>query len=219
MGTGWCFDMVEEKEQLKEKPQTDQNKTSKKAPHPAWLWTRDIVICLILVLLFRANVAEANYIPSVSMEPTLHQNDRIIVEKLSMNWRPLERGDVVVFHPPIQGHERERWIKRVIALPGETVEVIRGKIYIDGAPLEEPYIADPPAYNYPVTRLAADDPSTSQNEGEYFLLGDNRRDSRDSHVWGACPASEIIGRAIFRYWPISKVGGIETAETAPHIEE
>ncbi len=206
-------------EQMETQEATSQ-KEPKGKPRNSWfLWTRDIVVCLILVLLFRAGVAEANYIPSPSMEPTLQQSDRIIVEKLSMHWRPLERGDLVVFHPPLDGHERERWIKRVIGLPGETVEVIRGKVYINGRSLEEPYVLRPPVYSYPPTVLKEDDPATSENEAEYFLLGDNRRNSRDSHVWGPCRESGIIGRAVFRYWPPLKMGGLSDPNNVPEVNE
>jgi len=195
-------DPVREPQDLK----SGRAKEKKPRPQSWFLWTRDIAICLILVLLFRANVAEANYIPSPSMEPTLHVSDRIIVDKLSLRWRPLERGELVVFHPPIQDRAGERWIKRVVGVPGDVVEVIRGKIYVNGEPLDEPYVERPASYTEPPVRLAEDDPRTRPNEAEYYLLGDNRQNSRDSHVWGPCPARNIIGRAVFRYWPPNKIG-------------
>jgi len=211
--------MDEKPEQVTSDQDTSESKSEKKKPNAGMLWIRDIVVCLILVLLFRAGVAEANYIPSPSMEPTLHERDRIIVEKLSMNWRALERGDLVVFHPPLEGREGERWIKRIVGLPGETIEVIRGKVYINGIQLDEPYVERPPSYNDGPLSLNADDPSTPQNEAEYYMMGDNRRNSRDSHVWGPCPEDNIIGRAIFRYWPIMKVGGLGDPENEPHLQE
>ncbi len=183
--------------------------------NPWVLWTRDIAICLIVVLLFRANVAEANYIPSPSMEPTLKISDRIIVDKLSLKWRAPERGEMVVFHPPVTDHSGERWIKRVVGLPGDTVEILNGTVYINGERLEETYVEHPAGYSEPPVTLKKDDPSTPQNEGEYYLLGDNRRYSRDSHVWGSCPAGNIMGRAIFRYWPPAKVGALDGAKTEP----
>ncbi len=189
-------------------------------PREPWiLWTRDIIICLIVVLLFRVNVAEANYIPSPSMEPTLQVSDRIIVDKLSLRWHPLERGELVVFHPPLDDRTGERWIKRVIGLPGDTIEVIRGKVYIDGRRLEEPYVERLGGYDEPIVRLAGDDPSTPGNEAEYFLLGDNRRNSTDSHVWGPCPASNIIGRAVYRYWPLKSIGSLTGGENEVEIVE
>jgi signal peptidase I len=199
--------------------ETPENPSDKKKgePHNSWfLWTRDIVICLIVVLFFRGYVAEANYIPSPSMEPTLKVSDRIIVDKLSMHWRPLQRGDMVVFHPPTAGHEGERWIKRVIGLPGETVQVVDGVVFINGRRLDEPYISAVPAYSDGPLVLNADNPATDINEGQYFLLGDNRANSRDSHVWGPCTADRIIGRAVFRYWPLDKIGILRT--NSPEME-
>ena len=115
---------------------------------------------------------------------------------------------MVVFHPPQAGHESERWIKRVIGLPGETVEVLDGKVYINGNKLDESYISQVPAYSVGPIKLKADDPNTQTNKGEYYLLGDNRVDSRDSHVWGPCPGANIIGRAVFRYWPLGSIGSL-----------
>ncbi len=205
--------MMNDKIEPAAEPEQPKSSEKKKPARDPWiLWTRDIIICLILVLLFRANVAEANYIPSPSMEPTLTVSDRIIVDKLSLHWRPLERGELVVFHPPIDDRSHERWIKRVIGLPGETVEVLRGTIYINGERLDEEYVDNPGTYTVPPIHLAKDDPATRENEGEYYLLGDNRRNSRDSHVWGPCPFGNIIGRAVFRYWPPSKIGILRSPE-------
>jgi signal peptidase I len=200
--------MSKKDNQSTEEPKEKCEKVEKPQPNPWFLWTRDIVICLIVVLFFRGYVAEANYIPSESMEPTLMISDRIIVDKLSKNWRTLERGDIVVFHPPQQLDTGDRWIKRVIGLPGETVAVNMGKVYINGRRLDEPYIMEVPHYSYEPIELKADDPNTKENEGEYFLLGDNRDNSKDSHVWGSCPGNRIIGRAIFRYWPLNKFGNL-----------
>jgi signal peptidase I len=212
---------------VKKQAETSEEKSGKdKKPdtpprNPWFLWTRDIIICLIIVLFFRGYVAEANYIPSPSMEPTLNVSDRIIVDKLSMRWRPLERGDLVVFHPPVQagqGHMNERWIKRVIGLPGETVEIIDGRVYINGHRLEESYVQNSPLYSVGPIVLRNDDPSTSVNEGEYYLLGDNRQNSKDSHVWGACTEDRIIGRAIFRYWPLTQMGSLTNSDKEPILE-
>jgi len=204
---------MEDIDKLNEQPQKNAAETKvkkeKKPKQEPWvLWTRDIIVCLILVLLFRANVAEANYIPSISMVPTLQVSDRIIVDKLSLRWNPLDRGELIVFHPPIENQETERWIKRVIGLPGDTVQVIRGNVYINGHQLSEPYIGQAATYSKGPITLSEDDPDTPENEAIYYLLGDNRRNSQDSHVWGPCPEDNIIGRAIFRYWPIASIGSL-----------
>ena len=217
------FDMSDEKIQNEENETTrhdgkqsgdkeSEKKSEKRKSDPWVLWTRDIAICLILVLLFRANVAEANYIPSPSMEPTLMVSDRIIVDKISLKWRPLERGELVVFHPPLEDRRGERWIKRVIGIPGDTVEVVRGVVYINGEKTDEPYIENPGRYSRELIKLAEDDPSTPENEGEYYFMGDNRDNSRDSHIWGPCPAGNVIGRAVFRYWPVGSMGLIDDKE-------
>ena len=211
--------MTDESIETNEPKPTESTEEKKPKRDPWLLWTRDIIICLLLVLLFRANVAEANYIPSQSMEPTLKVSDRIIVDKISLRWHPLERGELVVFHPPLEGREAERWIKRVIGLPGETVEVIRGTIYINGQRLDEPYVENPGSYTKPPVDLAEDDPSTPENEAEYYLLGDNRANSRDSHVWGACSLDNIIGRAVFRYWPLGSMGSLQDQKDQVEVVE
>jgi signal peptidase I len=204
--------MNKDKKDPKKSRDGSSDPEDRRPSNPWFTWTRDIVICLILVLLFRANVAEANYIPSPSMEPTLLVSDRIIVDKLSALWRPLQRGDIVVFFPPVAGEENRRWIKRVIGLPGDTIDISNGIVYINGQRLEEPYIKSTPPYSVRPVTLKTDDPATKANEAEYYLLGDNRMNSRDSHRWGPCTRDRIIGRAVFRYWPILKMGLLETTQ-------
>ena len=97
----------------------------------------------------------------------------------------------------------------MIGLPGELVEVIRGTIYVNGQRLEEPYVQNRGVYTESPIQLAEDDPDTAGNEAEYYLLGDNRANSRDSHIWGGCSFDNIIGRAIFRYWPLGSVGSLQ----------
>lgn len=160
-------------------------------------------LSLMLAFGLRTFVAEARYIPSGSMEPTLQVNDRLMIDKLSYDFSPPQRGDVVVFNPPLaleQQNYHEAFIKRVIGLPGETVEVSSGRVYVNGQPLRENYIAAPPSYHYgPVTV-----PSDS-----YLVLGDNRNNSFDSHAWGFVPRDRIIGKAALRYWPLNRLGEID----------
>lgn len=161
-------------------------------------------LSVILALGIRTFVAEARYIPSGSMEPTLQVNDRLVVEKISYHFNPPMRGDIVVFWPPEglfpQNRRRDAFIKRVIGLPGDTVEIQNGVVLINGKPLEEDYIKAEPEYSFGPETVPA---------GEYFVLGDNRNHSYDSHSWGYVPRENIIGRAVVRFWPPSRVGDLE----------
>jgi len=124
----------------------------------------------------------------VSMQPNLWEGEYVIVDKVSYLLGAPQRGDIVVFEKTGQPD----LIKRVIGLPGETVEVRNGQTYIDGVPINEPYLAQPPNYTLPATTVEA---------GRYFVLGDNRNNSSDSHVWGTVPRDTIVGRAWIIYWP------------------
>ena len=183
----------------------------KKLPtEPFWLrvWRSQkenlqlIVIALCLALLIRTFVAEPRYIPSDSMLPTLEVGDRVVVEKVSYYFHPPATGDIIVFEPPqklqVLGYAKDQaFIKRVIGEPGQTVTIANHQVYLNTQPLQEDYIAEPPAYNWGPERV---------NEHEFFMMGDNRNDSNDSHVWGFLPQKNIIGRARFRFWPLKRIG-------------
>jgi signal peptidase I len=161
-----------------------------------------ICLALLLALLIRAFVAEPRYIPSDSMFPTLQVGDRLVVEKLSYHFQPPTTGDIIVFSPPKQlrrlGFTKDQaFIKRIIGEPGETVAVHNGKVYLNGKPIEEKYIAELPAYELEAQLVP---------ENQYFVMGDNRNDSNDSSKWGFLPKRNIIGRAVFRFWPLTRGG-------------
>ncbi len=163
---------------------------------------KTIGLSLLLAFGIRTFIAEARYIPSGSMEPTLQVNDRLIIEKVGYRFGSPERGDIVVFDPTdtlLQQNFRDAFIKRVIGLPGETVEVKGGRVFINGRPLAEDYIAAKPDYQWGPEVVA---------EGSYLVLGDNRNSSYDSHYWGFVPRDRIIGRAIVRFWPLDRAGTI-----------
>lgn len=169
-----------------------------------------LAIALALALLIRLFVAEPRYIPSDSMVPTLQVGDRLVVEKISYRLHPPQQGDIVVFDPPAQlqqlGYTTDQaFIKRVIAQPGQTVQVHLGKVWIDGEPLTEPYIAEPPGYEMR---------SITVPPGHVFVMGDNRNNSNDSHVWGFLPVENIIGRAIFRFYPIARFGPLKAPDSS-----
>jgi signal peptidase I len=158
-------------------------------------------ISAVLALGIRTFVAEARYIPSGSMLPTLEINDRLIVDKISYHFREVNRGDIVVFNPTERLKEKfkDAFIKRVIGLPGDKVEVRNGIVYINDRPLEENYIAAAPDYVYGPVYVPED---------RYLVLGDNRNNSYDSHYWGFVPRELIIGRAVARFWPPHRLGQI-----------
>lgn len=170
---------------------------------------RLLAIALGLALLIRLFVAEPRFIPSDSMLPTLKIGDRLVVEKVSYRLHPPERGDIIVFEPPQALQERgylpdQAFIKRVIGQPGQQIEVHNGRVYADGQPLPEPYILQPPKYDW--------GPAIVPND-QYFVMGDNRNNSNDSHVWGFLPRQNIIGRAFFRFWPFDRFGLVKTQDS------
>jgi signal peptidase I len=140
--------------------------------------------------------------------------DRFLVEKVTYRFRKPERGEIVVFRPPEQvlkmmkeapvpntPLQTQDFIKRIIGLPGETVRIREGTVYIDGRPLVEDYISPDrqPLYEYGPVQIP---------EGHYLMLGDNRNHSWDGHNWGFVPRKNIIGRAIWRFWPLNRIGTI-----------
>jgi signal peptidase I len=167
------------------------------------LWT--IAIALVLAFLVKLGVAESRYIPSESMVPTLYPGDRIVVEKLSYDFHDPRPGDIIVFRPPelLQsiGYDADQaFIKRVIATEDQTVAVHDGHVYVNQIPLEEPYIQADPNYLMSEVLVPPD---------HLFVMGDNRNNSNDSHIWGFLPQSNVIGRANFRFWPPGTVGQLQ----------
>ncbi|MDJ0577141.1 MAG: signal peptidase I [Xenococcaceae cyanobacterium MO_234.B1] len=188
--------------EMKKNSAVEKVKTSTEE-NPVIEIVKTLATAFILAIGIRTLVAEARYIPSSSMEPTLEINDRLIIEKVSYRFKTPQRGDVVVFSPTDKLKEqnfKDAFIKRVIGLPGETVEVKGEKVYVNGKALREKYIEEAPEYTYgPVT----------VPQGQYLVLGDNRNNSYDSHYWGFVPRENLIGRAIVRFWPIKRLGSLD----------
>lgn len=175
-----------------------------KAENPWVEALKTIALSAVLAFGIRSFVAEARYIPSGSMLPTLQINDRLIIDKISYNFRNPDRGDIIVFNPTDtlkQQNFKDAFIKRLIGLPGDKVEVKEGRVYINNQPLnQENYIEDKPNYTFgPVT----------VPPNQFLVLGDNRNNSYDSHYWGFVPRDRIIGRAVVRFWPPNRVGEID----------
>ncbi|NLT95750.1 MAG: signal peptidase I [Clostridia bacterium] len=158
-----------------------------------------VIIAIILALIIRTFLFQFFWIPSRSMEPTLLINDRIVVTRFSYWFEEPQRGDVIVFKYPVEPDKD--YVKRLIGLPGEKVEIKDSKLYINDQLVKEPYL--PPG-------LVFDDYGPIQvPENNYFVMGDNRNHSSDSRVWGFVKDDYLIGKAQAIYWPISRIGRVK----------
>lgn len=162
-----------------------------------------ILLALVLAVIIRTYVVEARVIPSSSMLPTIEKWDRVLVNKIVYDISDPDRRDVIVFEAPVNtGEENQDFIKRVIALPGETVEIKNGRVFINGEPLEEDYVMENPEYNYGPVEVPSD---------SLFVLGDNRNSSYDSHLWEDAwlKVDKVKGEAFIRYWPPDRLGFLD----------
>ena len=179
---------------------------SEKQQNPWIEGLQTVGLSIVLALGIRQFVAEARFIPSESMLPTLEIDDRLVIEKISYHFNPPQRGDIIVFRAPQEALEaaksttNDAYIKRVIGLPREEIEVRDGKVFVNGEVLEEDYIQSPPVYIWGPDIVPED---------EYLVLGDNRNSSSDGHVWGFLERDNIIGRAVVRFWPLQRIGGLD----------
>lgn len=163
---------------------------------------RTFSIAFAIALLVRSVVVEPRFIPSLSMYPTFDVGDQLLVEKVTKFVRSYEAGDIVVFQPPpalaARGYsKRDAFIKRIVAREGDVVRIRAGVVEVNGVAQREDFINERPAYDW--------GPDTVP-PGTVMVLGDNRNNSYDSHIWGFLPRNNIIGRAIFRYWPLARAG-------------
>jgi signal peptidase I len=196
----------------------------------AWLEIgKTLLTAIILALGIRTFVAEARYIPSSSMVPTLQIDDRLIIEKISYHFNKPQRGDIIVFYPPdkastacvqrpITPNDRsipnlsvdpnqvttskpkDAYIKRIIGIPGDRIEVKNERVYRNGEEIRESYIKEAPSYDWGPVIVP---------DNQYLVFGDNRNNSCDSHLWGFVPHDNIIGKAVVRFWPLDRLGAIE----------
>jgi signal peptidase I len=160
---------------------------------------RELIISAIIgfgLFIVLQNTIQTCIVSSSSMEPDLTVGQRLIVSKISYRFTDPGRGDIVVFKLP-SNPDAIPYIKRVIGLPGDTVEIKEGKVLVNGTALNEPYIKEAPRYTMIIRTIPTEN---------YFVLGDNRNDSNDSHVWGNVPRELIIGKASFTIWPLDLFG-------------
>jgi signal peptidase I len=180
-----------------------------------------VVLAVLLAVLFKTFLVQAFYIPSGSMEPTLNVSDRVLVEKVSYRFGPVKDGDVIVFVHDLPGVQPESgnpvvrffsslgqavgvappsdrdFIKRVVGTPGDRITCQQGRLYRNGSPVSEPYLA-------PGT--ITDCTATTVPPGKLFVMGDNRTNSEDSRTFGPIDRSTVVGRAFVRIWPFSHTG-------------
>ena len=168
------------------------------------VWTRDLLIAIGLALVIIVFLYQPVKVEGTSMAPLLSDQERIFINKFVYRFEPIERGDVVVFWYPLD--RSKSFIKRVIGLPGETVEIRQGAVYVDGKLIPEPYV--PAQYedlsDFALVRVPKD---------SYFVMGDHRISSNDSRVFGPVESRYIYGRAVFAYWPVDHFGSLSTTDS------
>lgn len=169
----------------------------------AYELTKWIIVVLVIGTLIHFFVGTLFIVDGESMEPNFHSGQYILVNRWQYNFGKPERGDVVVLKFP-GDPEHKKYIKRIIGLPGEHVEIIDGFVYIDRTKLSEPYI--------PAGVLTLPNLNRYLRDDDYFLLGDNRYNSSDSRVWGTCPKRDLIGKAFYTLYPLEMWGEIKEAE-------
>jgi len=158
-----------------------------------------VVPAVILFLIIHTFFLEARFVPSPSMVPTIQVQDRFLSNKTAYWFGKPQRYQIIVFRPPAAAGSREDFVKRIIGLPGEIIQVRRGIVYINNKPLKETYITPDRIAN-------ADYGPKIIPDGEVFAMGDNRNNSRDSRYWGTLPIKNIKGQAWLRFWPLNRIG-------------
>lgn len=159
-----------------------------------------LVAIALVFLLIRPFIVQAFYIPSGSMEPTLKERDQILVNKFIYRFTKPQHGDIVVFKSPQHADPRQvDYIKRLIGVPGDTIEVREGIVYRNGKALNEPFLLEPGDIRYDMGPVTVE-------KGMLFVMGDNRNDSNDSHRWGQLDRNRVLGKAMVKFWPIGRVG-------------
>lgn len=159
-----------------------------------------VLIAFALSWVLRTYVIEARKVPTGSMLPTIQLEDRVIVDKFFFKYFDhISPGDIIVFHPPPSAHATEDFIKRVVGVAGDKIEIRNHKTYVNDLPLYEPYVTDQSKNDFGPIVVPAD---------SVFVMGDNRNNSADSREWGFLPVNNITGRSLFRYWPMDHIGAL-----------
>jgi signal peptidase I len=166
---------------------------------------RILLIALALALFIRTFIAEPRFIPSASMVPTLALGDRLVVEKISYHFQEPQHSEIIVFQVPQQLQAEgftsdQAFIKRVIGLPGDRIALKQGRVYRNDQPLNEPYVVEKPR--------AEDMAEVTVPPASLFVMGDNRNNSNDSRYWGFLPRKNALGRAVWRFFPLDRLGSL-----------
>jgi signal peptidase I len=166
------------------------------------VWARDLLLAMCFAVVIIVFLYQPVKVEGTSMAPLISDQERIFINKMAYRFEPIARGDVVVFWYPRD--RTKSFIKRVVGLPGETVDILRGHVFVNGRAVAEPYV--PPEYldnsDFPPTHIPA---------GEYFVMGDHRDSSNDSRVFGPVEYSDIYGKAVFAYWPMDHFGTLSVS--------
>ncbi len=178
--------------------------------HPKWQylikeWIEPILLAILLALIIRTFFFQAYKIPTGSMRPTLMENDRVLVNKFIYHFHEPKRSDIIVFRYPGDGKKRD-FIKRLVGLPGDEIEIKQGKIYIDGESFPEDSVFRKfYYYNREDWEYGGEDKKILVPENSFFVLGDNSAQSSDSRNWGFVKRKELIGKAFMIYWPPKRI--------------
>jgi signal peptidase I len=177
---------------------------------------RTLGLTIVVFLVIQTFVVQPFQVKQFSMERTFEEGDFVLVDRLTPRWDPYDHGEVVVFEPPEAWAERRTpYIKRVIGVAGDTVEVLPdGSVTVNGVVLDEPYLYRDEAGTTEPT-VASAETSWVVPDGQLFVMGDHRQESSDSRIFGPIPVSSVIGRGMLRYWPISAFWIVETPTYAP----
>lgn len=195
---------INQETEFKENNESDENHNiAKKLFFTIWSFLKIIIIAALIVLPIRYFLFQPFIVKGESMVPNFHSGDYLIIDEISYKFTEIQRGDVVVLKYPLD--QSQRFIKRIIGLPGETVEIRNGRIIIhqneEELMLSEKYLDN--------SLITKGDVKISLGENDYFVLGDNRQFSYDSRSWGILPKNNIIGRALLRLFPVGSISYIQ----------
>jgi signal peptidase I len=175
-----------------------------------------LVLTLVIFFVITNFIAQPFRVQMSSMEHTFEPDQYVLIDRLSHLWSPYQRGQVVVFRPPESaGEQGDPFIKRVIGVAGDTIDLRDGQVFVNGTALDEPYLFRNDAGEVEPTEANGSSAHWVVPDGELFVMGDHRQVSVDSRVFGFVPVSSVIGRAVLRYWPLSALELVQTPTYAP----